>query len=172
MEIERIIEELKNHNNEHFNVFYDMTKRQVYFSAITILKSHENALDIVQDTYISFLNHIDSFDKRKNVYAYLSVISRNLSINLYNRNKKVINDNEFIDLHGSDNEDPYMESRIKAILDLLDNELEKEIVVYHAIWDYKFKDIATIVDKPLGTVIWLYNKAMKILKERIEKNEK
>ena len=172
MEIKEIIVELKNNNHAHFNVFYEMTKRQVYFSAITILKNHENALDIMQDTYISFLNHITDFDSKRNVYAYLSTISRNLSINFYNKNKKIIKDNEFIDWQKGEYKDPYMESNIKAILDLLDNEVDKEIVVYHAIWDYKFKDIASILNKPLGTVIWQYNRAMKILRERIEENEK
>ena len=30
------------------------------------------------------------------------------------------------------------------------------------------KEIAKIVDKPLGTVLWIYNKAMKDLKRKVE----
>ncbi|HBY65483.1 MAG TPA: RNA polymerase subunit sigma-24, partial [Acholeplasmataceae bacterium] len=33
--------------------------------------------------------------------------------------------------------------------------------------DLKFKDIVPIVDKPLGTVLWIYNKAIKKLKEKV-----
>jgi RNA polymerase sigma-70 factor (ECF subfamily) len=32
----------------------------------------------------------------------------------------------------------------------------------------KFKDIAKIVDRPLGTVLWLYNKAIKTLQEYLK----
>jgi RNA polymerase sigma-70 factor (ECF subfamily) len=32
----------------------------------------------------------------------------------------------------------------------------------------KFKDIARVVDKPLGTVLWIYNKAIKSLKDYLE----
>jgi len=30
----------------------------------------------------------------------------------------------------------------------------------------KFREIVPIVDKPLGTVLWIYNKAIKKLKEK------
>ncbi len=44
----------------------------------------------------------------------------------------------------------------------------KEIVVQHVINELKFKEIAKIVNKPLGTVLWIYNKAMKDLKRKVE----
>ena len=37
----------------------------------------------------------------------------------------------------------------------------------HAINDLKFKEIASITKKPLGTVLWIYNKAIKKLKEKV-----
>lgn len=168
MELLEVILELKKANYNNFSIFYEQTKKQVYFSAISILKDHQAALDIVQDTYISFLNNIASFDEKRNVHAYLSTIARNLSINQYNREKRVINDADFIANQKDLEVDPYMDSKIKAILDLLDDDLEREIIVYHAIWDYKFKDIANILNKPLGTVLWIYNKAIKKLKERMK----
>lgn len=32
----------------------------------------------------------------------------------------------------------------------------------------KFKEIAKMKDKPLGTILWLYNKAIKKLKRKVE----
>ena len=48
------------------------------------------------------------------------------------------------------------------------DDVAKEIVVQHVINELKFKEIAKIVDKPLGTVLWIYNKAMKDLKRKVE----
>ncbi len=168
MELQLIVAELKNKNHKNFSILYENTKRQVYFAAISILKDHQEALDIVQDTYINFLNNIMNFDEKRNVNAYLATIARNLSINRYNKSKREINNSEYIELQKSNDNDPYMDSNIKAILDLLDDDTEREIVVYHAIWDYKFKDIAKIINKPIGTVLWIYNKAIKKLKERMK----
>ena len=52
------------------------------------------------------------------------------------------------------------------MLKTLDN-VSREIVVLHIINDLKFKEIAGIVNKPLGTVLWIYNKAIKELKKKV-----
>ncbi|MFA7417825.1 MAG: sigma-70 family RNA polymerase sigma factor, partial [Acholeplasma sp.] len=55
---------------------------------------------------------------------------------------------------------------IFKILDLLD-EIEKEVVTLHIINDLKFREIAKILKKPLGTVLWIYNKAIKKLRDKV-----
>ncbi len=166
MNIYDIIEELKQNNHAHFDDFYNQTNRQIYFSAVSVLKNHAAAEDIMQETYVSFLNNIDQYKKGYNIFAYLSVISRNLAVNMFNKDKRTIQSDDILHYETA-HHDNYSDSSIKAILDLLDDDTEKEIVTYHAIFDYKFKDIAKIIKKPLGTVLWVYNKAIKKLKERI-----
>ena len=49
---------------------------------------------------------------------------------------------------------------------------ELEVFILHVIDELKHKEIAKILKKPLGTITWLYNKAVNKLKERIgEDNE-
>ena len=55
---------------------------------------------------------------------------------------------------------------IFKLLDELSRD-EKDIVTMHVINDLKFREIADIMKKPLGTVLWIYNKAMKKLKEKV-----
>ena len=59
---------------------------------------------------------------------------------------------------------------INLINDLLKSldDTSKEIVILHVINELKFKEIAKIVNKPLGTVLWIYNKAIKTLKGELE----
>ena len=52
-------------------------------------------------------------------------------------------------------------NQVKKILSLLNNEEDRELIVYHVILEYKFKEISMITNKPLGTVLWQYNKAIK-----------
>jgi RNA polymerase sigma-70 factor (ECF subfamily) len=48
----------------------------------------------------------------------------------------------------------------------LDSE-ERQIVLLHVVSDMKFKTIAEVVNKPLGTVLWIYQKALKKIKQSL-----
>jgi RNA polymerase sigma-70 factor (ECF subfamily) len=51
-------------------------------------------------------------------------------------------------------------------LDLL-TDLEREIVVYRIVLNYTFKQISKILDIPLGTVFWNYQKAISKIKKEL-----
>lgn len=164
--IHEIIEELKRRDYSSFDTFYHLTKNQVFYAIVTIIKDKSLAEDLMQDTYTKFLEKIDDYKSNSNPYAYLSTIGRNLAINLYNKRKREVVSDELMESFAAPEvEEPNDE--IFKILDLLEP-LEKEIVTLHVINDLKFREIAEIVDKPLGTVLWIYNKAIKKLNERAE----
>ncbi len=159
-----IIEELKQRDYKSFDTFYNLTKNQVFYAIVSVVKDQAQAEDLMQEVYMKFLEKIDDYKSNSNPYAYLSTIGRNLAINYYNKNKRVFVSEELIQSIPAEevveeNED------IFKILDLL-NPDEREIVTLHVINDLKFREIAPIVEKPLGTVLWIYNKAIKKLKEK------
>lgn len=170
MSLTSYILEFKIGNYSNFKTFYDLTNKQIYLTALSILKNSDDALDIMQDVYLNFLNNIHNVKEKEFHIGYLVRISRNLSINFYNRQKREIKDENFI-LNSGFEEDYLHDYKVKAILDLLDLDIEREIITYHIILDYKFRDIASIVDKPLGTVLWIYNKAIKKLRERMKQDD-
>ena len=51
------------------------------------------------------------------------------------------------------------------------NEDELQIVLLHVVAGYKHREIAAMLDKPLGTVTWTYNNAIKKSREYFEKEE-
>ncbi|WP_162146919.1 RNA polymerase sigma factor [Acholeplasma granularum] len=164
--IHDIIEALRQKKYDEFDTFYNLTKNQVFYAIINIVHNKDQAEDLMQETYIKFLEKIDQYKTGANPYAYLSKIARNLAINYYNREKKITKDDEFL------NTIPYIEEQqpddedIFKILNLLDD-TEKEVVTLKIINDLKFREIAAILKKPLGTVIWIYNKAIKKLKNKV-----
>ncbi|MCR3906703.1 MAG: RNA polymerase sigma factor [Tenericutes bacterium] len=164
-QIHAIIEELKKRNYQSFDTFYNLTKNQVFYAIINIVKDQDLAEDIMQDTYVKFLEKIEQYKSGSNPYAYLSTIARNLAINTYNREKKVINSQELVESIPSPEEETDQEDIFK-ILDLLEQD-EKEVVTLHIINDLKFREIAETMDKPLGTVLWIYNKAIKKLRAKV-----
>lgn len=166
-EINLLIKEFKNKNHSNFEKFYNLTSKQVYFTSLNILKNHALAEEITQDVYVKFLSEISSFKEYYNVFSYLTTISRNLSINVYNKNKKIINDEEIINFSKYD-DSTIDDLNAQEILSLIEETSSREIVVYHVIFEYTFLQISKIMKVPLGTILWKYNKTMKYLKERIK----
>lgn len=149
-----------------FDEFYQKTSKQVYFTALAILKDRACAEDILQETFIAFLESIDNVKEGDNVFAYLTVIARNKSINEYNKNKRIDFDQDKLkNVHAKTDFD---DGSVENILTFIEDDEEREIVVYHVIIGYKFKEIAKIMNKPLGTVLWKYNKVMKNLRKKTE----
>lgn len=168
MNIDDIINELRVANYAHFDEFYNNTKKTVFFSIAAIVKDNSTIDDLMQDTYIKFLENISKYKSKTSINAYLSTIAHNIAINYYNREKRLVHDEEVIDYISDDTKknNNYEEIEALELLKSLDD-VSKEIVVLHVINDLKFKEIANIVNKPLGTVLWIYNKAIKELKKKV-----
>ncbi len=157
----RIIEKFRIKDYSDFDLFYDQTKKIIYFTIKNVIKDEEIVKDLMQDTYLKFLNNLDKY-QNDNLNAYLSLMARNIAINEYNRRKKEILDSEYLE------QVPSHQASLSPLFRILDylTEEEREIVLYHIVENLKFKDIAVIVNKSLGTVLWMYNKAIKKLQER------
>ena len=169
MKLDDIIEEFRDCNYNHFDEFYNETKKSVFFSIAAIVKDRDSIDDLMQDTYIKFLENIGKYKTKTNINAYLSTIAHNISINYYNREKRLVHDETIIDYQVSESNksNNYQEIEVLDLLKSLDD-TSKEIVILHVINELKFKEIAKIVNKPLGTVLWIYNKAIKTLKGELE----
>lgn len=174
-EMHKIIVELKNNNMDVFDEFYELTKRQVYVSILSIVKNKTISDDIMQETYMRFLNNIHKYKEKTNVVAFIVTIARNLAINEYNKQKKEVfydfsTKEVFYDF--STYEDTYIVEKDKdtPLLDIVYDTLsgdELQVFIMHVIDELKHREIAKIMKKPLGTITWLYNKALKKVKERI-----
>ncbi len=175
MNIEEFVNEFRNADYSHFDLFYNETKRTVFFSILSIVKDTSAVEDLMQDTYVKFLENINKYTET-NINAYLSTMAHNIAINYYNKEKRLVHDEEIIDYQqspeGLSNEDKYQYIEVMEMLKDLDD-ISREVVILHTINDLKFKEIAKIIGKPLGTVLWIYNKAIKDLKRKVgAKDEK
>ena len=147
-----------------FDQFYHLTSKQVFFTLKKYIQDAMLIEDFMQDVYMKFIDKIQDVDSRKNVKSYLTTIARNLAIDYLRKQKHVTLDDiqVYQAFDASQVEKDYM-----WLLDHLDF-TEKEIVYLHVIEEFKFKDIAVIVDKPVGTVLWKYQEARKKMKELIK----
>ena len=155
-------------DDEAFRVIYDNTKKGVFSMIVSIVKNKAATEDLMQDTYIKMIEKINQYKRGRNFYAWLLQIAKNTALDYYRKykNEVIYDPQEQSYYHDSLKTD----EKTYSVLDLVKplDDLEKQIVLLRAVDQMKFKDIAQIVDKPLGTVLWIYNKAIKSLKSYLE----
>lgn len=165
------VEKFKSGNVNAFDTIYDLSKKAVYYVGMNIIKNDQIVQDLMQETYIEFLQNINKIDYNRSIVAYLCTIIRNKALNYIEKSKREINldhyENE--DMYGStstnyDNSD--LIDQIKSLL----KPLEFEILLLHVIEEFSFKEISNIISKPLGTTLWMYNQAIKKVQKGLGKD--
>ena len=167
-DINVLIKELQNGNIEAFDNIYYQTKNIVFYTIFMILKDYQLSEDIMQDTYLKALSKIHTYKRKAHFKSWLITIAKNLAINEFNRRKREmlidLSENEY--LLGSSASTVENEILINQIFKVL-SDTEKEIVLLHVIGDLKHREIGKLLNKPIGTVTWIYNKAIKKLQDEV-----
>ena len=164
--LKRFIKEFKNRDYTHFDDFYELTSRKVFFTIVGVVKDQMIAEDLMQDTYMQFLKKIDDVDASQNPIAYLVTIGRNQALNHYTKFKREVPGEEIFETIASDEIIKDDSIDIFSLLNLLDHD-EREVIVMHTINGFKFREVAEVMDKPLGTVLWIHKKALEKMKIKL-----
>jgi len=162
---DQFIEALKDKDEETFEYIYNETKHAVYAMIVSIIKDKTESQDLMQDTYITMLEKIDQYKIGKSFLNWLLVIARNKAIDYYRRKKHEV----LVDISESDDLLPVTSpigERSALVNEMLDNltEIERSVFLLRIIQNFKNREIAKILNLPLGTVLWHQSKAMKKIK--------
>jgi len=170
-DLNKLIRNLKNGDEDAFGEIYSAVKDRVFYTVLSIIKDYQLAEDIMQDTFIKVRNNVKSFKEETNPTAWIVTIARNNALNEWKRRKKEmpvdLEEKEYLfNSYTIDNNDTPV---LRIMMKILD-ETEREIVTLKTS-GFKHSEIAKITGKPLGTVLWIYNKSLKKLKSALEKEE-
>jgi RNA polymerase sigma-70 factor (ECF subfamily) len=143
-----------------FNTQILSLKDNLQYFAYSLTSNHEDANDLIQDTFVKALIHKDKFDPATNLKAWIYTIMKNTFINKYRKDTKV---NTIIDntkdlyfLNNSNNSDSiapdskYNHSELLREVDMLQD--EHRIPFQMHFQGYKYKEIAEQLDLSIGTV--------------------
>lgn len=164
MSLNEVFLELKRGDQTHFNWFYENSKKQLFYNILSYTKNYELSEDLLQETYVKFLTNIKNIDDKVNVLGYLMVMSKNITLDYFKKNNRIETLNEE-DISFEDNKihETILVSKIKEIL----NDIEFKILILHILGELTFNEIKDIVKKPLGTVLWIYNKSLKKVRKEL-----
>lgn len=160
--IKAAVKRLKKGKNRYFDEFYDLTKIAVYFTVFKILGNDDEACDVMQEVYVSFLNRLDEIDEERNAYSYLIATAKNKALNALRQKKRLLALDETRDIADERQEIPDdmpLLAHAKKIL----TEKEWELLELCVIYGYKRVEAAKLLDAPVSTVNWQYNNILKKL---------
>lgn len=156
-----------------FEEFFYMTERSIYVFVLSILRNHEDALDVVQDTYLKILAAAHLYRAMGKPMAWVFTIARNLSVSKL-RSKKQITDTQIEEIEGSPSFFYITKSEDKFVLQAafkILNEQEREIILLHAISGLPHREIAKNLEMPLSTALSKYHRGLKKLRKYLIEQE-
>ncbi len=145
---------------EQFHAMMIEQKQPLKAFAMNLTREHNDALDLMQETYARAISNQDKFSDGTNLKAWLITIMKNIFINNYRKTtrKNVVNDfseNLFLLNSGpvvieNTAEKSFVMDDLLAAVNSLNIEYRKPFMMhYHG---YKYDEIADELNLPLGTV--------------------
>jgi len=158
---------------------------QLYGGALRMTRNPQDAEDLVQETYLKAFNAFDSFKQGTNLKAWLYRIMTNTYINSYRKAKRRPTESSADDLTDfqlyttSGHDSTGLESAEVAALKSMPNQTVSDamndlpedyrMVVYYAdVVGLAYKEIAEIMDTPLGTVMSRLHRGRKLLRKALK----
>lgn len=147
-----------------FDLLVKRYQKKIYFLAYRMVKNHDSADDIAQETFINAYEAIKSFKTGYNFYTWLYRICMNLSINLLKRQKFVIPESQFEEKASplekeATTQDPLSELTSKELENKIEKALDslppkyKAVLILRIYEDLSYEDIARTLKISIGTVM-------------------
>jgi RNA polymerase sigma-70 factor (ECF subfamily) len=172
-DIYALIEKIKEGDREAFMTVTNLYQKRVFLLAYSFFRNRDDALDIVQETFLRFYQKVSMFRRGENFQNWLLQIARNLCIDYYrknygkNRELKIDTPVEEMNLSAQNGQNPEVASDLRTIFSASIKKLaerQRMIFVMKHYNQLKYKEIAEVLGISLGTVKSLHYKAVQNLR--------
>jgi len=173
-----LIQRAKNGDTKAFDSLVMKYQQRLYFVIVRIVLNHEDADDVVQDTFIKAYRSLDSFDESYRFYTWLYRIAVNTALNLVKHRKhkessleKKQENNRYEPQNNNNLEDDYiykeMTGEVRTAIKLLAPEM-RTVFILRVFEEMSYKEIAETMGISIGTVMSRLNRARNTLKDYLQ----
>ena len=138
----------------------------LYRVSCGLLREHQDRLDAVQETVVRAWMKVDSLKKKEYFETWLTRILINVCYDMLRARKNVVPLEEIAEQPAPEGTDRELHGAIQR----LGRDL-RLVVVLHYMEGYKLREIAEILDIPIGTVKTRLMRAKRELREQLEEGE-
>jgi RNA polymerase sigma-70 factor (ECF subfamily) len=176
---DHLIQKVQEGDNYAFDLLVKRYQRKIYFLAYRMVKNHDNADDIAQDTFINAYSAIGSFKAGYSFYTWLYRICMNLSINFLKRQKFMIPESQFEEdasplekeATRMDPADHLASKELEMKIDRALNSLPpkfKAVLILRIYEDLSYEEIAQTLNISTGTVMSRLFRARERMQEMLK----
>ncbi len=168
--LDHLLQQVAAGDRQALATVYETTRTAVYALALSLLRRAEEAQDATQDTYVRLWESAHTYRPHTSPMAWLLTITRNLC------RMKLRQESRLVDLT-----DPEWDAipAVGPAPDALDRYVletalatlapqERQVVLLHAVSGLKHREIASLLGRPLATILSQYHRAMKKLRTQLE----
>ena len=152
---------LKTGDKDAFSAIYQELKTPVYTVLVRLTGDRQLSEDLLQEVFLRLYRQPPDAQKPR---AYVFRMARNLAIDAL-RQKQPCGPLEDFELSGEP------DFSLKLDLERAFARLtvgERQLVALHLSAGLTFREVAAIVERPLGTVLWQYRKAIEKLRNTLD----
>lgn len=162
---ERLFRRIGQDDMAAFEELYVLTEKTIYAYALSIVRHHEDAMDVVSETFLKIRSAAHLYKPMGKPLAWMFTIARNFAMD-HLREQGRYSDQEIPEKDFKEEFSfvKYVEDRmvLEIVLKKLTEE-ERRIVMLHAVSGLKHREIAKALDIPLSTVLSKYKRTLKKL---------
>lgn len=171
--VEDLILQIANGNKNAVGDLYELIKTDVYAFALSKLKNKADAEDVLHDTFVNVYKYARKYTPKGKPMSWIITIELNLIKRRFQLQSRTAVFDESLEntVSSGDFENQRINSAfLNELLKSL-SESEREIISLYVVSGFKHREIASILDKPLSTILSKYNRAIKKLKIIIKEGE-
>jgi len=161
---DRCLAAIAEKSKEALEELYSNMADGVFGYALSILKNHHEAQDVQQEVFVKIWSCASQYRPGSNARAWIYTITKNLAMTALRKSMK----SSGAEVPEIPHSDASVEDRmaLNALLNLLGEE-ERQIVMLHT-QGMKHREIASVMQLPLSTILSKYNRSLKKLKKCLE----
>ncbi len=173
-QVEKTLAAISSGDTASMGVLYDLIKTDVFAYALSKLGNKQDADDVMQDTFVQIYKHAKQYTPKGKPMAWIIKIELNLIRRHFQLKQRTVNfDESFENMStGEDFEQGVINNSFLQQLMKTLNDEEREVITLHVVSGFKHREIATLLQKPLSTVLSKYNRAIKKLQVIVKEENK
>jgi RNA polymerase sigma-70 factor (ECF subfamily) len=171
---EELMREIKADNMFAFDLIYKKYSKKLYKFGYSLLKSHEETENLVQDVFLNLWENRHKVEKDSSIKSYIFAITYNSAISILRKKAMESKFVEYLKSLQIINEKPvnmeleYTEltNRINEIVYALPQR-QKEVYLLHKVEALKYSEIAVLLDISVNTIENHMSRALKTIRKKL-----
>lgn len=166
MDDEKLLAAAKQGDTSAFNQLVEKYHTELYYSALAVVRSRWDALDVCQDTFLKAYTSLGALNDISKFKTWINKILIHTCYDLFRRNKRLVYVEDIA-------WDELVENPREDCIDLINalGKLKKEfriVLTLRYFQDLTIKEIAAVMDCPEGTVKSRVNHALKEMRRQLK----